>query len=82
MYKTTCKTLKNNIESLTTKLMVNFMFYTVSIFIGSILTNRLLKRTEDLYNNPSQMLFINNPVAQFGFSVFFAKENLLYTSKI
>ena len=82
MYKTTFNKFENNIESLTTKLAVNSMLCTVLNFMSSILTNRLLKRTEDLYNNPNQILFINNPVAHFGFSVFIAKENLLYTSKI
>ena len=82
MYKNTFNTFKNNIESLTTKLSVNSMFYRVLNFIGSILTNRLLKRTEDLYNNPNPILLFNHTATPYRFPVLIAKKNLLYPSKI
>ena len=82
MYKITFEKSWNNKESLTLKLMVNTIVICILNFLSKVRTNSLLNRTEDLYNNPNLILLINKPVAQYGFAVFNARKNLLYTSKI
>lgn len=82
MYKITFENLNNNNKPLTTKLGITSIVISILNHFDLLQTNSLLKKTEDLYNSPNHILFIKEPVAQYGFPVFNVRKNLLYTSKI